>query len=373
MPKPDVVALTGGYRRTPFMQIGADIYCDSLLMCRVIDRLAPRAAALPGATARARRSRRPMGRLVAVLDGGALHDAAGGRRRHLRRRAARVPEGVRRGSRGDDPVAAASAAARRRRRARRVPAADRGDARRRPALPARQRRVDRRLLGRAVDLVHAPRRGRARRCSTPMPRIGAWFAARRRRSVTANDAARERGRDRAGRRHEESRADIGGRGRRLRRRRRGHRHRLRLRARRGRRKARRPRRRRSRRRTRRRACRPRPRPFPTHRLPPQGGQEGSPHEEIQGRHRRHHRRRLGLRPRDLAHGSAARHERRHGRRSAGRARSRRRRVRALGAEVLPFRLDVAHAAEVEALGAATKARSARPTSSSTTPASEPAG
>ena len=41
MPKPDVVALTGGYRRTPFMQIGADVYCDSLLMCRVIDRLAP--------------------------------------------------------------------------------------------------------------------------------------------------------------------------------------------------------------------------------------------------------------------------------------------------------------------------------------------
>ena len=41
LPKPDVVALTGGYRRTPFMQIGADIYCDSLLMCRVIDRLMP--------------------------------------------------------------------------------------------------------------------------------------------------------------------------------------------------------------------------------------------------------------------------------------------------------------------------------------------
>lgn len=41
MPKPDVVALTGGYRRTPFMQIGADIWCDSALMCRVIDRLQP--------------------------------------------------------------------------------------------------------------------------------------------------------------------------------------------------------------------------------------------------------------------------------------------------------------------------------------------
>jgi glutathione S-transferase len=47
MPKPDVVALTGGYRRTPFMQIGADIYCDSALMCRVIDRLAAEPALYP--------------------------------------------------------------------------------------------------------------------------------------------------------------------------------------------------------------------------------------------------------------------------------------------------------------------------------------
>lgn len=41
MPKPDVVALTGGYRRTPFMQIGAHIYCDTALIARVIDRLYP--------------------------------------------------------------------------------------------------------------------------------------------------------------------------------------------------------------------------------------------------------------------------------------------------------------------------------------------
>ncbi len=47
MPKPDVVALTGGYRRTPFMQIGGDIYCDSALMCRVIDRLQPEPALYP--------------------------------------------------------------------------------------------------------------------------------------------------------------------------------------------------------------------------------------------------------------------------------------------------------------------------------------
>jgi glutathione S-transferase len=51
MPKPDVVALTGGYRRTPFMQIGADVYCDSALMCKVIDRLWPEPPLYPAATA----------------------------------------------------------------------------------------------------------------------------------------------------------------------------------------------------------------------------------------------------------------------------------------------------------------------------------
>ena len=41
MPKPDVVALTGGYRRTPVAQIGADVYCDSGLIARAIDNFAP--------------------------------------------------------------------------------------------------------------------------------------------------------------------------------------------------------------------------------------------------------------------------------------------------------------------------------------------
>jgi glutathione S-transferase len=41
MPKPDVVALTGGYRKTPFLQIGADVYCDTALMARVIDQRHP--------------------------------------------------------------------------------------------------------------------------------------------------------------------------------------------------------------------------------------------------------------------------------------------------------------------------------------------
>jgi glutathione S-transferase len=51
MPKPDVTALTGGYRRTPFMQIGADVYCDTALMCRVIDALKPEPPLYPMATA----------------------------------------------------------------------------------------------------------------------------------------------------------------------------------------------------------------------------------------------------------------------------------------------------------------------------------
>ena len=29
MPKPNLTALTGGYRKTPVLQIGADIYCNS--------------------------------------------------------------------------------------------------------------------------------------------------------------------------------------------------------------------------------------------------------------------------------------------------------------------------------------------------------
>ena len=41
MPKPDVVALTGGYRKTPFLQIGADIYCDTQLIIRELDRRFP--------------------------------------------------------------------------------------------------------------------------------------------------------------------------------------------------------------------------------------------------------------------------------------------------------------------------------------------
>ena len=41
MPKPDLMPLTGGYRKTPVLQIGADIYCDTALICDVLEHMAP--------------------------------------------------------------------------------------------------------------------------------------------------------------------------------------------------------------------------------------------------------------------------------------------------------------------------------------------
>jgi glutathione S-transferase len=47
MPKPDVVALTGGYRKTPILQVGADIYCDSALIADVIETHSPSPSLYP--------------------------------------------------------------------------------------------------------------------------------------------------------------------------------------------------------------------------------------------------------------------------------------------------------------------------------------
>jgi glutathione S-transferase len=47
LPKPDLVPLTGGYRKTPVMQIGADIYCDTQLIARELERRFPSPSILP--------------------------------------------------------------------------------------------------------------------------------------------------------------------------------------------------------------------------------------------------------------------------------------------------------------------------------------
>ena len=46
-PKPDLMPLTGGYRRTPVMQIGADIYCDSQCIQRELERRFPKPTFFP--------------------------------------------------------------------------------------------------------------------------------------------------------------------------------------------------------------------------------------------------------------------------------------------------------------------------------------
>ncbi|MDA8585803.1 glutathione S-transferase family protein [Rhodobacteraceae bacterium] len=46
-PKPMLTKLTGGYRRTPVMQIGADIYCDSQCIIRELERRQPTPSFMP--------------------------------------------------------------------------------------------------------------------------------------------------------------------------------------------------------------------------------------------------------------------------------------------------------------------------------------
>jgi glutathione S-transferase len=41
LPKPDYTPLTGGYRRTPSLQVGADVYCDTRLIAEYIERACP--------------------------------------------------------------------------------------------------------------------------------------------------------------------------------------------------------------------------------------------------------------------------------------------------------------------------------------------
>jgi glutathione S-transferase len=42
MPKPDLIPLTGGYRRIPVMQIGADVYCDTQVILAELEARAPK-------------------------------------------------------------------------------------------------------------------------------------------------------------------------------------------------------------------------------------------------------------------------------------------------------------------------------------------
>ena len=48
MPKPDLVALTGGYSKTPVLQIGADVYCDTKRIADELEARYPHPTLFPG-------------------------------------------------------------------------------------------------------------------------------------------------------------------------------------------------------------------------------------------------------------------------------------------------------------------------------------
>ncbi len=47
MPKEDLIALTGGYRRIPVLQVGNQIVCDTMLICDVLEHLSPEKTLYP--------------------------------------------------------------------------------------------------------------------------------------------------------------------------------------------------------------------------------------------------------------------------------------------------------------------------------------
>jgi glutathione S-transferase len=50
LPKPDLTLLTGGYRRIPVLQEGADLWCDTRLIARELERGVPESTLFPAAT-----------------------------------------------------------------------------------------------------------------------------------------------------------------------------------------------------------------------------------------------------------------------------------------------------------------------------------
>jgi len=50
LPKPDLMPLTGGNRRTPVLQVGADIYCGTNLIAAELERRRPEPSVYPGAS-----------------------------------------------------------------------------------------------------------------------------------------------------------------------------------------------------------------------------------------------------------------------------------------------------------------------------------
>jgi glutathione S-transferase len=95
MPKPDLVALTGGYRKTPVLQVGADVYCDTALIARRLEQEKATRRCSPKGRIHCRRLR-PVGRFGDLPARGEPGVPAGIHRRALRQAAAGIRQGLRR-------------------------------------------------------------------------------------------------------------------------------------------------------------------------------------------------------------------------------------------------------------------------------------
>jgi glutathione S-transferase len=71
MPKPDLTALTGGYRKTPVLQVGADIYCDTRLIALELERRHPQPTLFPAGS-------RGLARMLAVWSDRAFFEPGAG-------------------------------------------------------------------------------------------------------------------------------------------------------------------------------------------------------------------------------------------------------------------------------------------------------
>ena len=56
LPKPDYIPLTGGYRRAPALQIGADVFCDTVRIIEELEQRFPEPTIYPGPDAAAQRA-----------------------------------------------------------------------------------------------------------------------------------------------------------------------------------------------------------------------------------------------------------------------------------------------------------------------------
>ena len=166
MPKPDLMPLTGGYRKTPVMQVGADIYCDTQLIMLELERRLPSPPfLLKGREGEARAITMWIDRSMFAPAVG-LVMSSDRRRRQVRGRLRKRPQRFLRPQ--FRPRASASCAAGRSRSGLRSAFTRRGHAGRRPQVRAGRRAEHGRLRALQSGVVYSATPGRRGKSARPI-------------------------------------------------------------------------------------------------------------------------------------------------------------------------------------------------------------